>query len=99
MEMDERLLVEQREVREGITCFYENLYSETEPWWQKVDAMQLSSISKEQSGWLESLFDEEEVCGAITGMNGEMAPRSDGFAVHSSKKWWDESREDVMQFL
>uniref|UniRef100_A0A7N2KL67 MoaB/Mog domain-containing protein n=1 Tax=Quercus lobata TaxID=97700 RepID=A0A7N2KL67_QUELO len=43
MEMDERLLVEQRE---------------------------------EQSGWLERLFDEEEVCGAITGMNGEMAHRS-----------------------
>ena len=32
MEMDERLPVEQREVREGITRFYENLYSETEPW-------------------------------------------------------------------
>ena len=32
MEMDERLLVEQREVREGIIRFYENLYSETEPW-------------------------------------------------------------------
>lgn len=48
--------------------------------------MQFSSISKEQSGWLERLFDEEEVCGAIPGMNGEMAPRSDGFSVHSSKK-------------
>lgn len=49
-----------------------------------MDVMQFSSISKEQSGWLERLFDEEEVCGAITGMNGEMAHRSD--AVHSSKK-------------
>lgn len=48
--------------------------------------MQFSPISKKQSGWLERLFDEDEVCGAMTGMNGENAPRSDGFAVHSSKK-------------
>jgi hypothetical protein len=49
------------QLEEGNVQFYEDLYHQPEEWKPNVDAIQLSSIDSEGSGWLERPFDKHGV--------------------------------------
>ena len=53
----------------------------------------------EDVGILEDRFYEEEVFAAISGLNGEKAPRPDGFPIVFWSFSWEFVKEEVMDFF
>lgn len=58
------------EVKEAVTQFYKNLFSESVEWRLRVKRLQFLSIDEDTNRWVERTFEKEEVFGAFQDMDG-----------------------------
>ena len=70
-----------QEVREGVANAYQQLLLESSDWKTDIGRLQLNQISLQEAGMLELSFSEVEVQVALMEMNGDKAPRPDGFTL------------------
>ena len=61
--------------------FYHSLYQESEAWKPEVDGLAFDSIKPTDRDLLERLFDKEEVVQVLQNLQGDKAPRPDGFTM------------------
>ena len=74
-------LSEEQEVREGVANAFQQLLSENSDWKANIGGLQLKQISQQEAELLELPFSESEVLAALMDMNGDKAPRPNGFTV------------------
>jgi hypothetical protein len=84
------------EVKKHIVQFYQNLYTEQNNWRPRMDSQAFSSIDEEEKMWLERDFEELEVWEVVKGMDGDKAPRPDGFTMAFFQSCWVVVKHDVM---
>jgi hypothetical protein len=68
------------EIREYIVQFYMQLYSKQYSWRPKLDGLSFHYIGDEEGSCLEREF-ESEVFELVQTLNGNKAPRPDGFSL------------------
>lgn len=68
-------------IRNQIKQFYQNLYSDPFPYRPKIEGVDFDSINDKDQRWLERPFSKEKVMIALNGMEGDKAPRPDGFPI------------------
>ena len=61
--------------------FYHSLYQESEAWKPEVDGLAFDSIKPTDRDLLERPFDKEEVVQVLQNLQGDKAPRPDGFTM------------------
>lgn len=76
-EITEDKLVIKKEILE----YYQNLYTEFEPWRPTADFEDLASLNEEEKDRLESPFEEQEVLAALNTCGPNKAPGPDGFTM------------------
>jgi DNA phosphorothioation-dependent restriction protein DptG len=81
-----------KEIRDNVVSFYEELYQETENWRPSVDGLDFHSIGAAKSFHLERKFDREEVFQVLKDLQGDKAPGADGFSMAFFHKCWEVCR-------
>ena len=75
-------------IASAISHFYRQLYTENVAHRPLLDDVEFSSISKEDTLWLDRPFDEDEVFGVISNFKGDNAPGPDGFSMAFFQSCW-----------
>ena len=76
-------------IQKGIVDAFEGLLSEPGGWRPTFPNISLEVLGTEDAGSLEVRFSEEEVSIAIAGLNGEKAPRPNGFLIAFWSFCWE----------
>ncbi|KAG5618937.1 hypothetical protein H5410_018761 [Solanum commersonii] len=76
-------------IKEEILRFYQQLYTENEPWRPTVSFENMASISLDERDWLERNFEEEEIHATIKACTPDKAPGPDGFTMAFFQKAWE----------
>ncbi|KAJ9709590.1 hypothetical protein PVL29_001191 [Vitis rotundifolia] len=92
-------LSEDQEVREGIAYAYQQLLSDNPGWKADIGSLQLKQISQSEAEGLELPFSESEVHATLMEMNGDRAPRPDGFTMAFWQDCWEFIKEEVMDMF
>ena len=71
---------EESALKDGIVGAFKNLLSEKGDWRPSCEGLSFRGLEAFEASWLESDF-SEEVMEALTDLNGEKAPRPDGFTM------------------
>ena len=95
--MDGELSSDPKDIAEGISSFYRQLYSENVVDRPVLDDMIFSRIFEEDALWLDRPFDEEEVHGVITGFNVDKAPSPNGFSMAFFQSCWSVLKKEIME--
>ncbi|RVW78434.1 hypothetical protein CK203_051435 [Vitis vinifera] len=103
IKINEVLLTEEQEVREGIANAYQQLLSDSSGWKADIGGLQLKQISQSEAEVLELPFSKSEIHATLMEMNGDKAPGPDGFTVAfgkaagslSRRKFWTCSRSSM----
>ena len=95
--MDGELSSDPKDIAEGISSFYRQLYSENVVDRPVLDDMIFSRIFEEDALWLDRPFDEEEVHGVITGFNVDKAPGPNGFSMAFFQSCWSVLKKEIME--
>lgn len=93
------IIEDQEQIRKEILDFYENLYTEKEPWRPSANFEGIASITGEENMRLEGIFEEEEVFAVIKSCSPDKAPGPDGFTMAFYQKSWGFIKSDVMGAL
>ena len=96
IKIDGVCLSEEQEVREGIANAYQQMLSEDSGWQVDIGRLRLDQISHQEAENLEAPFFEAEVHSALMEMNGDKAPRLDGFIVAFWKSCWGFVKEEIL---
>ena len=83
-------------IRDHAVNFYESMFAENMPWRPRLDDLAFESLFEVEASSLESPFLEKEVKDVIFGMDGNKAPRPDGFSLAFFQACWDVLRVDIM---
>ena len=59
----------------------------------------MQALGAEDAGIMENRFSKEEIFAAILGLNGENAPRRDGFPIAFWSFSWEFVKVEVMDFF
>lgn len=86
----------EEEIKQHVEDYFHNSFQDERPIRPKVDGLQLPQLKEWQAGWLERPFKEEEVKKAIWMLEGDKAPRSDGFTLACYKSCYEVIKEDLM---
>ena len=70
-----------KEIRDNVVSFYEDLYQEKESWRPSVDGLDFNSFGAAESSHLEHNFDREEVFQVLKELQGDKALGPDGFSI------------------
>ena len=89
LEMDRISLSEQQEVKESISHFYKNFYSESEEWKPRVENLYLFSLSETSCRWLERDFTKEGILEALHDKDGDKALDPNEYTIAFFKHCWD----------
>jgi hypothetical protein len=84
------------EIQEHIVQYYNKLYFEQCSWRPRVDGLSFLSIDADESIWLEREFEENEMWDVVRDLNGDKAPRPDGFTMAFFQKCWEIVKNDLM---
>ena len=93
------VVVEEKEIVEEITTFFEMLYSLEREVDLGVEGLERAEISEEKRIRLEQPFEEEEVRRALFDCEGDKAPGPDGFTMAALQEGWEVIKEDLMKFF
>jgi hypothetical protein len=88
-----------KEIRDNVVSFYEDLYQEKESWRPLVDGLDFHSIGTAESSHLERKFDREEVFQVLKDLQGNKAPGPDGFSMAFFHKCWEVVGDDIINFF
>ena len=90
-------LSKEQEMREGVVNAYQQMLSEDSGWKADIGRLQLEQISQQEAKNLEIPFSETEVHSALLEMNGDKAPRPDGFTMAFWQSCWDFVKEEILE--
>uniref|UniRef100_A0A2N9IM18 Reverse transcriptase domain-containing protein n=1 Tax=Fagus sylvatica TaxID=28930 RepID=A0A2N9IM18_FAGSY len=99
VEVDGIIHETEKEIRDNVVSFYEDLYQEKESWRPSVDGLDFHSIGAAESSHLERKFDREEVVQVLKDFQGDKAPGPDGFSMAFFHKCWEVVGDDIMNFF
>jgi hypothetical protein len=88
-----------KEIRDNVVSFYEDLYQEKESWRPSVDGLDFNSIGAAESSHLERNFDREEVFQVLKELQGDKALGPDGFSMAFFHKCWEVVKDNIMDFF
>ena len=88
-----------KEIRDNVVSFYEDLYQEKESWRPLMDGLDFHSIGAAESSHLERKFDREEVFQVLKDLQGDKAPSPDGFSMAFFHKCWEVVGDYIMDFF
>ena len=86
-------------IQNGIVDEFKGQLSEPRGWRPAFPIISLEELGIEDAGSLEVRFFEEEVSTAIAGLNGEKAPRPDGFPIAFWSFSWEFVKDEVMELF
>ena len=99
LEVDGHIFEDKQDIKEQVVHFYHSLYQESDPWRPEVDGLAFDSIDPIDRDLFERPFEKEEVFQVLQNMEGDKAPRPDGFTMAFFKKCWRIVEADVMAFF
>ena len=79
LEVDGFIFEDKEDIKFQVEKFYHFLYQESESWCSEVDGLPFDSIDPIDRDLLERPFDREEVVQILLNLQGDKAPRPDGF--------------------
>ncbi|WMV59774.1 hypothetical protein MTR67_053159 [Solanum verrucosum] len=88
-----------KEIKDHITEFYKQLYTESESWRPSFVMTNCPRISQEEQEWMQRPFSKEEVVHILKLCDGDKAPGPDGFTMLFFKKCWGIITSDAMQTI
>jgi hypothetical protein len=86
----------QEVINDTIIQYYKNLFSETTPWWPKLDGLEFPLLDLGEAEWLERPFQEEEVYQTLLSMDSGKALGPDGFNIAFFQSCWAIVKDDLM---
>lgn len=89
--------MEFEEIANEATSFFTRLYKKERGEGPIIEYLFKGEISRDQCGYLERPFCEEEVKNAIFSMDGVKAPRPDGLSILFYQVRWESIKEDLMK--
>ena len=92
-------LSKEQEMREGVVNAYQQMLSEDSGWKADIGRLQLEQISQQEAKNLEIPFSETEVHSALLEMNGDKAPRPDGFTMAFWQSCWDFVKDEILEMF
>ena len=92
-------LSKEQEMREGVVNAYQQMLSEDSGWKADIGRLQLEQISQQEAENLEIPFSETEVHSALLEMNGDKAPRPDGFTMAFWQSCWDFVKDEILEMF
>ncbi|RVW39400.1 hypothetical protein CK203_099500 [Vitis vinifera] len=92
-------LLEEQEIREGISNALKNLLSEDTRWKADIGRLQLDQISQQEVENLERPFTEDEIHVALMEMNGDKALGSNGFTMAFWQSCWEFIKEEILEMF
>ncbi|XP_059654846.1 uncharacterized protein LOC132301626 [Cornus florida] len=81
IQVEGELLCKEEDICNGISEFYEKLFTEIVEWRPLLEGLQFASISSEECSGYEEPFSEEEVLIALKTCNWDKAPGPNGFTM------------------
>ena len=78
---------------------YQNLLSDPDGWRPCLNSLEFDSIGVEEAAKLEEMFSMEEVSSALSDLNGDKAPGSNGFPLAFWKFYWDFVKDEFMDIF
>ena len=96
IEVDGVLYEDGSAIQFQVVQFYQNLYSETNMWCPSVIGLEFACIREDERLSLEREFSKEEVTQVLVEMEGDKAPRPDGFTMAFFQKCWSVVEVAVM---
>lgn len=84
------------EIRAHMEDYFINLFSKPYPRRPTIDGLHIPRISNFNAAWLERPFCEEEVKTTVWDLEGDKAPRLDGFPIAFYTSCWEVVKEDLM---
>ena len=94
-----RNLVKEAEVKEGLVRPYQSLLSVPTNWRLPFPEIYVNLIGEDHCAKLEEMFTEEEILAAVSELNDDKAPGSDGFPLAFWSFSLDFVKEEVMGFF
>ncbi|RVW93614.1 Transposon TX1 uncharacterized 149 kDa protein [Vitis vinifera] len=92
-------LSEEQEVREGVANAYQQMLSKDSGWKTDIGRLQLEQNSQQEAENLEIPFSKTEVHSALMEMNGDKAPRPDGFTMAFWQSCLDFVKEEILEMF
>ena len=74
-------IYEESDLKTNITKVFESLMSNPREWRASIEGLTFARINEGEASNLERPFTEEEVFLALSVLNGDKAPRLDGFTI------------------
>jgi hypothetical protein len=90
------LSTDQDAIKNHISCFYKQLYTEDTFRRPLLDNLPFDSISSEEGIWLERPFEKEEIFNVVSNMNGDKSPGPDGFPMSFYHACWSILQDDLL---
>ena len=94
-----KMIENEAEIKVGLIDAFKNLLSATLEWCPSLPDLAFDEIGMEDALKLEEVFSEEEIWTAISGLNGEKAPGSDGFPLAFWSFSWEFVKTEVLGFF
>ena len=89
----------EEEARIGIVNAFKELLSDPGVWRASLEGLNFSKLEELEAARLELPFSKEEVHIALFDLNGDKAPRPDGFTTNFWQFSWDIVKLDIMDFF
>ena len=86
-------------MRQNIANAFKDLLTGTSDWRENFDILTCSRLNDMEASSLEIPFSMEEVTSALSDLNGDKAPSSNGLTVAFWQSCWDIVRDDVMRMF
>lgn len=95
----DRRLESQKEICNHVLAFYKDLFTKEDCDCPSLDKLEFSMIDEADADLIEKQFNKAEVKAAVFDLGGEKAPRPDGFPLSFFQIFWENIKEDVMNFM
>lgn len=96
LSIDDELSSDQAAIKDKISSFSQQLYTEDSSHKPLLDGLEFPSITNEEASWLERPFEEEENSNVVRNMNGDKSPSPIGFPMTFFHACWQVVKGDVL---
>ena len=90
------LSTDQDAIKNHISCFYKQLYTEDTSRRPLLDDLPFASIPFEEAIWLERPFEKEENFNVVSNMNCDKSPGPNGFPMSFYHACWSILQDDLL---
>ena len=81
VEVDSVLFKDESDVTNQVVDFYKRLYQEWEAWRPTIVGLEFACLNETERSMLGREFEKEEIIEALKEVEGDKAPRQDGFTM------------------